>query len=170
MVDFKQLQSQIKSVSIDCSMNKKEVELLAQTLMPEERLIVAFQGTIEVKSYRVVLSEQRIYLISKAMFQDSQISTINLNDVVSVAGKPGWLLGKVILIDRDVNYEIINVSKKALNLFVQSVQGFLTQNKKDVRNIDTSDSKQVPPPKNSGCATVLFFILLGGIIMAIITK
>jgi hypothetical protein len=141
MTDLKQLQSQIKNVSISFSMRKEEIELLAQHLTTEEQLIIAFEGNIASSNNRIIVSDQRLFLISKIAFASPQISTIALGDIDSVEEKPKGAMGSIIFFHKGVQCNIDRVHSRAIIAFAQYIRDFLSRTKQENAEQSSQDSQ-----------------------------
>ncbi|EMC8779819.1 PH domain-containing protein [Providencia rettgeri] len=100
---------------------KKEFLHLPQILHSNEIPQAIASGSMENKNWLLVLTNYRVIFLNKGMLFGLKQMDINLDNIVSVGGKTGMLLGDILIGTSGQNYTISNVSKKTVVPFTNLV-------------------------------------------------
>lgn len=130
MLDYKtaskdQLKAEMKrlaAVVSDTSFGtKKEFFHLPQILGTNEIPLAIASGSMDGNTWLITLTNQRVIFLDKGMFYGVKQVDVNLENIVSVGGKTGLVLGEITISTTGQNYTIKNVPKYAVVPFTNLV-------------------------------------------------
>ncbi|PVZ78569.1 hypothetical protein C9426_34570 [Serratia sp. S1B] len=116
--EFKRLSALVGDVPFG---TQKEFFHLPEILGPTEQVIAIASGGMDGNTWLIVLTGRRIIFLDKGMLWGVKQVDINLNDIVSVGGTTGMILGKILISTSGQNYVISDVFKKAVIPFTNLV-------------------------------------------------
>lgn len=122
---------------------KKEFYHLPEILRHGEEVIAIASGAMGGNTWLITLTERRVIFLDKGMVWGVKQVDVNLDDIVSVGGKTGMLLGEITISTSGQNYTISNVFKKAVIPFTNLVN----DTKDKIKNVvaPSSDSRLTEP-------------------------
>ncbi|WP_447215199.1 PH domain-containing protein [Citrobacter pasteurii] len=130
MIDYKtaskdQLKSEMKrlaSIVSDAPFGtKKEFFHLPEILNAGETPLAIASGQMDGNTWLITLTNKRVIFLDKGMLFGVKQIDVNLQNIVSVGGKTGLLLGEITISTSGQNYTIKNVMKASVIPFTNLV-------------------------------------------------
>lgn len=130
MIDYKtaskdQLKEEMKRLAATVSDvpfgTKKEFFHLPEILNSGEQPLAIASGMMDGNTWLITLTNKRVIFLDKGMLFGVKQIDINLNNIVSVGGKTGLLLGEIMISTSGQNYTIKNVMKGSVIPFTNLV-------------------------------------------------
>lgn len=138
--ELKEEFKRLAKISGDASFGtKKEFFHLPKILNTGETPLAIASGMMDGNTWLITLTNQRVIFLDKGMLFGVKQVDINLNNIASVGGKTGLLLGEIMISTSGQNYTIKNVAKTSVIPFTNLVNE--TRNK-------PSSSEEVQAKKN----------------------
>ncbi|WP_336795728.1 PH domain-containing protein [Erwinia aphidicola] len=100
---------------------KKEFYHLPEILGTDEVPLAIASGMMNNNTWLITLTNKRVIFLDKGMFYGVKQVDINLNNIVSVGGKTGLILGEIMISTSGQNYTIKNVVKTSVTPFTNLV-------------------------------------------------
>ncbi|MEX9943288.1 PH domain-containing protein [Providencia rettgeri] len=122
---------------------KKEFLHLPQILHSNEVPQAIASGSMESKNWLLVLTNYRVIFLHKGMLFGLKQVDINLDNIVSVGGKTGMILGDILIGTSGQNYAISNVSKKTVIPFTNLINEARDKKKNISSEQQTTNSEQL---------------------------
>lgn len=116
--EFKRLAKEIGDTPLGV---KKEFYHLPQILSNDELPISIVSGMMDGNTWLITLTNKRVIFLDKGMVFGLKQLDVNLDDIVSVGGKTGILMGDIIVSTSGQNYKISNVVKATVIPFTNLV-------------------------------------------------
>ncbi|EMN5657728.1 PH domain-containing protein [Providencia rettgeri] len=116
--EFKRLAKEIGDTPLGV---KKEFYHLPQILSDGESPISIVSGMMDGNTWLITLTNKRVIFLDKGMVFGLKQVDVNLDDIVSVGGKTGMLMGDIIVSTSGQNYKISNVVKATVIPFTNLV-------------------------------------------------
>ena len=103
---------------------KKELKVLPEHLMDNEQVVGLTSGIYDNNTWLVALTDNRLLFLDKGMLYGLKQVSVPLDQVTSVSGKTGLIMGEIFVNTSGAqgNVEIKSVIKKAVDIFVKMVQ------------------------------------------------
>lgn len=101
---------------------KKELAFLPEALLEGEEVIAFCSGMMDGNTWLISLTNLRIIFLDKGMLYGLKQATIDLEQINSVMGKTGMLMGDIIIKDSSGGYKVEMVGKASVDPFVKMVQ------------------------------------------------
>ncbi|MEN4701106.1 PH domain-containing protein [Pantoea agglomerans] len=144
--DLKKEMKRLASVVSDAPFGtKKEFYHLPEILGVDETPLAIASGMMDNNTWLITLTNKRVIFLDKGMLYGVKQVDINLNNIVSVGGKTGLLLGEIMISTSGQNYTIKNVMKGSVIPFTNLVN--------ETRN----NQNQSPKPEQQQAKTSLSF-------------
>ncbi|MFV7361073.1 PH domain-containing protein [Citrobacter portucalensis] len=147
MIDYKtaskdQLKEEMKRLAATVSDvpfgTKKEFFHLPEILNSGEQPLAIASGMMDGNTWLITLTNKRVIFLDKGMLFGVKQIDINLNNIVSVGGKTGLLLGEIMISTSGQNYTIKNVIKGSVIPFTNLVN--------ETRNTIHTPARPQPEP------------------------
>jgi len=137
--ELKEEFKRLAKISGDASFGtKKEFFHLPKILNSLETPLAIASGMMDGNTWLITLTNQRVIFLDKGMLFGLKQVDINLNNIASVGGKTGILLGEIMISTSGQNYIIKNVAKSSVIPFTNLVNE--TRNKLNEKSKNTTES------------------------------
>lgn len=128
----------LKKISHDDGFfTKKEFLHFPQIAMPNETPIGISSGSMDGKTWLIILTNQRVIFLDKGMFFGLKQVALDLSHISSVGGETKLLFGEITIAADGHTYTVENVSKKGVvpftNMIKQAIEA-LKQSKEQSAN------------------------------------
>lgn len=100
---------------------KKEFFHLPEILNNGEEPLAIASGMMDGNTWLITLTNKRVIFLDKGMLYGVKQTDVNLNNIVSVGGKTGLLLGEITISTSGQNYTIKNVLKGSVIPFTNLI-------------------------------------------------
>lgn len=102
----------------------KEFLHLPKILNAEETPLAVASGQMDGNTWLITLTSQRVIFLDKGILFGVKQVDVNLNNIVSVGGKTGLLMGEILISTSGQNYKIKNVPKTSVIPFTNMVNDY----------------------------------------------
>lgn len=140
----KEFQRLAKLSGDDSFGTKKEFLHLPKILNAGETPLAVASGFMDGNTWLITLTNQRVIFLDKGMLFGVKQVDVNLNNIVSVGGKTGLLLGEILISTSGQNYKVKNVVKSAVIPFTNLVN--------ETRNNSSQSVKRTEQPNGTSQA------------------
>lgn len=136
--ELKEEFKRLAKISGDASFGtKKEFFHLPKILNADEIPLAVASGMMDSNTWLITLTNQRVIFLDKGMFFGVKQVDVNLNNIVSVGGKTGLLLGEITISTSGQNYTIKNVAKTSVIPFTNLVNETRNKSSSTSNNVST---------------------------------
>lgn len=116
-----------KASGDDRFLTRRELRCLPDLLMDGEQVFRFSSGLMRGHSWLIVPTDRRILFLNKKWLFGMEHSSISLDQINSISGQTGLLMGSIAIEDGASTHTIENVLKRTVNPFVQRVNEVLYQ-------------------------------------------
>jgi hypothetical protein len=137
----------------------KELDTLPKILAPMEQVLSFSSGIMDGNTWLIVLTDSRVLFVDKGMIFGLKQTSIDLENIVTIDGETGLIMGTIRVSTAAGPREIRNVWKRTVNPFINKVRAAQSSRRRgeqlqspgtDARSDPTPGpapvSDPVPPP------------------------
>lgn len=131
MFDYKnasedELKAEFQRIAKICNSDsfgtKKELKHLPDALLDGEQVKALLSGMFDGNTWLIALTDLRIIFLDKGMLYGLKQATIDLEQISSVMGKSGMIMGEIWITATNGEFKIESVAKSSVDPFTKMVQ------------------------------------------------
>lgn len=125
----------------------KELDVLPKILSTNEQVLSFSSGMMDGSTWLIVLTDARVMFVDKGMIFGLKQTSIDLENIVTIDGQTGLIMGTIRISTAAGPNEIRNVWKSTVNPFVNKVRSAVAARRRGEQLLSpgTDGSSQQPP-------------------------